>query len=125
MDITKSMGQPAFVVQASAAANTQVVCTFPKPSQATACIYITRVMYSASAAPAAAVEATLTGPTTPAAVAQTIKLEVPANVFAPVTFGESTHPIKCAANTDAVFTLPALGAAVVGSVQIYGYYGSI
>lgn len=125
MDINKSMGQPSFCIGATAT-HAITTCTFPKSSQAAGtCIYITKICYSASAAPAATVEATLTGAQTPAQAAQTLKFEIPAAAFAPVTIDFGVHPLKCTVNTDAVLTIPDLGAAVIGSAQIFGYYGPI
>lgn len=122
MDIMKAMGQPSFCIAATGT-NAIVTATFPKSGQAASCVFVTKIVYSASAAPAATVEATLTGGQTAAEAAQTLKFEIPAAAFAPVTIDFGVHPLKCVANTDAVLTIPALGAAVIGSAQVYGYYG--
>lgn len=115
-------GVPTYVFSHTPAAATAAVATFTKSPQGAACIYVTGFIISCSAAPAAAVEATLSGPIGPTGTATTLKLEIPAAAFAPIV-KEFLRPLKCAPNTDAVLTLPSPGGTAVGSVQLFGYYG--
>jgi hypothetical protein len=119
MDIQKSLGQPSSVISHTPSAATAAVATVTKSSQSSACIYITGFIISATGAPAAAVEATLSGPSA------TLKLEIPAAAYAPITKDFSSHPLKCAADTNAVLTLPSHGGTVVGSVQLFYFYGPV
>jgi hypothetical protein len=83
-------------------------------------IYITGWIISASAAPAAAVEATLTGATNAdGTTGDTINIEIPASAFAMMSREFGSHPLKIKPATNAVLTLPALGAAVVGSATLF------
>lgn len=122
MDLSKSVGMPCSVYSATGTAGTAAAVTFAKALQATAGIYITKLIISCTAAPSAAVEATLTGPVDATGNAVTVKIEISANAFAPIVMDFGSHPLKCKANTDAVLTVPAVGGAAIASVQLFGYY---
>jgi hypothetical protein len=116
MDALKQLAKPALAAQHDPAANTAAVVTIAAPG-AQQCIYITGVVFSASAAPTAAVAATIVGTGT------TLTKRIAAAAFAPIALFFGTHPIRCAPGTQAVVTLPALGAGVLGSVTVYYYIG--
>jgi hypothetical protein len=117
MNLAKNMGQAVLNAQHDPAANTNAVVTITKPSQKRMTIYITGITFSASAAPAAAVAATVTGTGT------TKTIRIPAAAFAPIHLAYGTHPLRIAIDTDAVVTLPALGAGVLGSVSVDYFIG--
>lgn len=77
--------------------------------------FITGVTLSASGAVAAPVEAQIKDGTT-----ALDKLEIPAAAFAPVVINFQ-RPLRCTAGNDAVFTCPALGSGVTGSVTVRGF----
>lgn len=123
MDFTSALAKPAVTYSTTGAAGGAAAVTFPKSSQPTAGIFVTKIIISANAAPAAVTTATLTGPVNAAGQAVTMTLQIPASAFAPIVIDYGTHPLKCAANTDAVLTLGAVGGASLGTVVINGYYG--
>jgi hypothetical protein len=125
MNITKALAQPCSTFVGTA---THATCTttFTKPPQSNNQspwgTFITKIEISGSAAPAATVEATLTGAVNAAGQAVTIKWEIPANAFAPIIIDFGTHPLRCAANTDVVLTVPDLGSGVICACALHGYY---
>lgn len=115
MNISKNLAASVVNAQNDPAANTAAVVTITKPSNKRNTIYIEQIVFSASAAPAAAVAATITGTGT------TKTVRIPAAAFAPIVISYGTHPLRIAIDTDAVVTLPALGAGVLGSVSVCYY----
>lgn len=111
MDITRLLGNPALTAKHTPSANTDAVVTIT--GVAGYCIYLLGVTLSASAAPAATVEATIKDGST-----ILIPLEIPAAAFAPIVLGFGQHPIKITSGANAVVTLPALGGTTVGSVSV-------
>lgn len=80
--------------------------------------FITSISFSVSAAPAAAVELTITeGATTIETV------EVPASVIGP-QFMNYVRPLRGGENSAVAISMPALGAGVKGAVCIHGFVGS-
>ena len=80
-------------------------------------LVLTGFSISGSAAPAAAVAASIRsngGATT----LETFQL--PASAFAPVV-ANYVHPLRCAENVDADITLAALGSGVTGTVVLKGF----
>ena len=128
MDWMKSIAQPASTFSTTGAAAGAAACTFTKPPQNSQLqspwgIFITKIVMSCTAAPVAAIEATLTGPVQPDGTQVTIKIEIPAAAFAPIVIDYGTHPLRCKAFTDAVLTIPAVGGSAVATATIHGYYG--
>lgn len=80
--------------------------------------YITSLSYSASAAVAATVTVTVSDGTT-----TWVKHQIPAAALAPQEFGYG-RPMMCATGANVTATLPALGAGVVGTIQLRGYFAS-
>lgn len=117
MNLSKNMGQAALAAQHDPAANTAAVVTIAAPTKNSLTTYITGIVFSASAAPAAAVAATITGTGT------TLTKRIPAAAFAPIVMAFGTHPLRITPSTNAVVTLPALGAGVLGSVTVYYFIG--
>lgn len=77
--------------------------------------YISGISISANGQPAAAVAATVTdGATTKD------RFEIPALAFSPIIINY-VRPIRCTVSTAANVTLPALGAAITGTVVIKGF----
>lgn len=106
---------PVRVACATATAGVATVTiTAPKPGQK---IFLNGLVVSASAAPAAAVEATVTGPE------QTLKIEIPAAAFGPIGFGFGTHAVPCAESANLVVSVPSLGAGVLCSVIVTYTFG--
>lgn len=95
------------------AVNGNAVATMP--ARAKARHYIVGVDISASAAPAATVSATLKD-----GAATMMQLEIPAAAFAPLMHNYM-RPWEGSTNSDAVLTLPALGAGVRGTVVLRGF----
>lgn len=128
-DIQKNLASPVFQLSAKAT-HAAATVTISKPSATTAAnqrtIYITGFILSASAAPTATAEATLTGPTTSdGTTADTLTIELPAAAFAPISRDFGTHPIRIKPNTDAVFTVPDLGVAVIGAITVFYFIGPV
>lgn len=125
-DHQKTLAYPCFSSTTKKNDNTNCVVTIAKPATAALqgmTIFITGFIISASAAPSAAVEATLTGPTKADGTADTVGLEIPAAAFAPIVRDFGTHPLRIKPATDAVFTLPAIGGTTVASVTVFYYLG--
>lgn len=78
--------------------------------------YITAFSLSASAAPAAAVQAEIRSGSN-----VLMTFDIPAAAFSPI-FVNVQHPLRCNAGEAPVVNLPALGAAVVGSASVHGYF---
>lgn len=109
------------VVVASVANNTAAVATVAAPTRSDLnTIYITGFWISASAAPSAAVSATLKDGAT--IISQ---MEIPAAAFAPIRVGYGGHPFKISAGNAAVLTLPAVGGTTAASVVLEYYIGNI
>jgi hypothetical protein len=123
MDFSKTLAYPSVIYSTVGAGGGAAAATFPKSTQTSAGIFITKIIASANAAPGGVITLTLTGPVNAAGSAVTLTLEIPAAAFAPIVIDFGTHPLKCAANTDAVLTLGAVGGATLGAVQLFGYYG--
>jgi hypothetical protein len=79
-------------------------------------IYVSSITISASAAPAAAVIATVKSATT---LLEHVSL--PAAAFAAIHMNFDA-PLECGINEAATLSVPALGAGVVGTVTIHGFY---
>lgn len=79
----------------------------------------TMAILSASGVVAAVVRATLAF--TKNGVAKTIGIEIPATAMAPIILDFGTHGIVSDKNTTIVLTLPALGAAIIGEVNLIGF----
>lgn len=95
--------------------NATATATQAAPS-AGQCLLIIGYKITASAAPAAAVQATLrygTGPTT----IETI--QIPAAAFAPIISNFATHPIVVPEASKVDLVVPALGAGVVCDIVLY------
>ena len=120
-DYYKTLATPSQVVEgrATAATATATVPAPPVGEYAGGAVYIDMITLEGSAAPAAAVEATLTG--LPGAV--TLHFEIPAAAFAPIVYNYASHPLQCAQNTAAVLTLPSLGGTAVGVAKLFYHYG--
>jgi hypothetical protein len=101
--------------EVASATNGAATVTIEKSSRAAEAIFITKVTFSAKAAPAAAVQATIKADATTKFAA-----DIPDAKFAPITFSFEQHPLKIT-NADAVVTLPALGAGVQGTVAVTYY----
>jgi hypothetical protein len=69
-------------------------------------LLVTGFLVTASAAPAAAVQATLVYGTT------TITIDIPATAFSPMRVDFGTHPLHTGENNSATLTVPALGTGV-------------
>lgn len=126
-DYNKMSGYPCFSSTTKVANNTACVVTITKPAaaaQQALTIYILGFIVSASAAPSATVEATLTGPTThDGTTADTVRLEIPAAAFAPIVRDFGVHPLRIKVATDAVFTLPAIGGTTKAAVTVFYMIG--
>ena len=95
------------LVAVATASHAACVVTVTAPSKPNMAIWLDGVIISANAAPAAAVAATITGPSS------TLTLYLPASAFAPIGLGFGTHPIPCLSATNLVVTVPDLGATPV------------
>lgn len=91
--------------------NTAAVVTLATPTDISQRWLVEGVWFSASAAPAAAVAATVTSDG-----ADLLRLQIPAAAFAPIGVGT---PLYGAKGKSVVVTLPALGAGVVGTVSVH------
>lgn len=103
------------VATATAGACT-VTITAPKVGQT---IFLNGVIISASAAPAAAVEATITGPEV------VMPIEIPAATFGPIGFGFGTHYVPCLQSANLVVTVPSLGSGVTCSLIVTYAFGDL
>lgn len=74
--------------------------------------YVTGIIISASASPAAAVAATLSDGTT------TITFEIPASAFAPIIWNST---VRFAPGVAVTLTVPDLGSGVVCAITLMGY----
>lgn len=113
----KSLASPVKQASHAPASNTAAVVTIAAPNNGKT-IFLTGVIFSADAAPAGARTATVAGGDA------TLSFYIPASAFAPIMVPFGSHPVKIAAGSDAVVTLPALGAGVNGSTVVLYYYGS-
>lgn len=115
------VGKEIISVVATATAGV-ATATVTAPTNAAAkglTIYVTGFWLSASAAPAAAVQATLKdGSTT------IVALEIPNSAFAPIRAAYNTHPFRITPGSDAVLSMPSLGGSTVGTVVIEYYIGT-
>lgn len=118
MNMNEALATEVDVAVHNPAADTAAVVTVTAPTQPGRVIYFYGAIFSASAAPAVAVAATITGP------GVTPTLNIPAAAFAPIALMLGTHPLKCAAGTNLVVTLPALGGTTVGSVIVFYKIGA-
>ena len=80
-------------------------------------VYVTGVSISASDAPVASVVATLGSTSIPAADL----FRLPVAAFSPIVINYN-YPLRFGINEAVTLTLPALGAAVIGTVVIRGFY---
>jgi len=123
MDTTKALAQPVQTAAASQTnATTTVTITAPSQvgGQNTNTIFVTGIMISASAAPAATQRATVTGPQ-----AANFGINLPAAAFAPIVLPYGTHPLIVTAGANLVVSVPALGAGVVCDVVVHYYIGTL
>lgn len=115
--IEQLISQPAKVLQSNkSAAGAQVQLTQTNGSRTKT--YVTMIAISASAAPAAAVEATLV------CGGQTLYLEIPASAYAPMLLNFSKAPLQSDFGESVVLTVPGHGGAVIASAAIIGYQAS-
>lgn len=120
-DYYKTLATPSQVLEAKSAAPGIATVTVPAPPSGqyqNGAIYITAIEITGSAAPAAAIEVTLTG--LPGAV--TLHWEIPAQAFAPIYIPFGTHGLQMAPATAAVLTIPSLGNTSVSTGKLYYYY---
>ena len=115
----------AFGLSASATNGTATITVTAPAASTLVTTFVTGVQISASAAPAAAVTATLAGVLGADGTAKTISWQIPASAFAPLTFNLATHPLKALPGTNLVLSLPALGGSTVGTVTLFYYFGTI
>lgn len=116
---------PAYALSATGN-NANAVVTITSPTQLTmVTIYITGVILSGSAAPAAGVAATLSGVLGADGTSKTLTWQIPNAAFTPMINVFNNHPIKILPGTNAVLTLPALGAAVNGTATLVYYFGTV
>ena len=101
--------------------NSQASASVSAPSQTRQTIYVYGLLISASAAPAAAVEALFKDG------ANTVfPIEIPASAFAPIWIPFPTaHPYAVTAGNGCSLVLPALGGTTVGSVQVVYSLGAV
>lgn len=118
MNFNEALAGDVDVAVHNPAADTAAVVTVTAPTTPGRVIYFYGCILSASAAPGAAVAATITG------TGQTQTMRLPASATAPIVMLMGGHPLKCLAGTDLVVTLPALGGTTVGSVIVYYRIGS-
>lgn len=118
---TEQMANPSIVASTTAAADTASVVTIVNKANPGLTIYITGIILSCSAAisTSGGVAPSLTG-----TQGGTLPLAFPASAIAPVVLLFGVHPLRIIPGTNAVLTLPALGASVVGTAVLLYYYGA-
>lgn len=127
MNRDKVLATPAFAVVSGPVTNTPMTLTIAAPTNpgSDSTIFLAGFNLSASAAPAAAVRATIGGLAQFGTTAlATIGVQVPASAFALLSRDWGTHPVACKAGVDAVMIVPALGTLVVAEAQLYYFIGS-
>ncbi len=101
--------------------------TVTAPTNVDSTIYLSGFILSASAAPAAALRATIAGPSVGGTLGTsiaTIGVQVPAAAFAMISRDWTTHPLKCVPGQNAVVIIPALGSGVVCDATLFWFYGA-
>jgi hypothetical protein len=111
--IEQTSFKPAKLLATTSATN--AVCTAQKTAGARVQNYITAICISASAAPAAAVQATLTINGT------AIPIQLPAAAFAPIFINFAKAALEGDVGETVSLSVPALGAAVICTVTLYGF----
>lgn len=102
------------------ATHAAAVVTVTSPSvSANQTIYIAGILLSSSGTIAAAVAVTLSG-----IDGGTLTIQLPAAAVAPVVLLFGVHPLRAIPGTNAVLTLPDLGAAILGTATLLYYIGA-
>lgn len=104
--------QPGNVATSGAQTNATATAQQAAPG-AGKTLLVTGLLVTASAAPAAAVTATLVYGST------TININLPASAFSPLRVDFGTHPLETGENNSATLTVPALGAGVVCNATLF------
>jgi hypothetical protein len=110
-DTLRPMEVHAVDSQTNATATAQVT------ARATLSFYVTGFSFSANGTPAAAVQVELREGVSPLA-----RYEVPASAFAPVIVMLHDRPIEVKPGFVPSIVMPALGAAIRGTVTLHGFY---
>lgn len=95
----------------------EAIVTIPKSTRAAEAIYITKAVFSAKAAPGAAVTASIKRGATPV-----FSIDIPDAKFAPIALTFDAHPLKIVGE-DAAVSMPSLGGGVQGTVSVSWFYG--
>ena len=122
-DFTKALAAPIQLgnIAKDTQTNATAAATQAAPN-AGQCLLVQGFIISASAAPAAAVEAQLQQGTGPTLV---FPIEIPAAAFAPIVKDFGAHPIQLPEAAQAIMTVPALGAGVKCNVTLFTINSSI
>lgn len=122
-DYNKTLAAPVQPGNVATATQTNATATATQAAPSAGnCLLVQGFIISASAAPAAAVEAQLQQGTGPTLV---FPIEIPAAAFAPIVKDFGTHPIQLPEAAAALLTCPALGAAVKCNVTLFTVTSSI
>lgn len=110
-------GPSRFAQTTVTAATCTVTVAKPKAGQ---CVFLVGFILSASAAPGAAQELTITG-----LYDGTLRQEIPAAAFAPIGYGFGTHYLPCNQGVDMVVSVPSFGAGVIVTLTVFYTYGDV